>query len=454
VAAALVVVWNPWVFGRLVLGHWPMLLALAGIAWLVVALRDVDAPGGVPRVVLAFAVIAVAGASGWVIAATVTVVGCVVARPVAWRRVVALGVAGLVLAAPWAVPSLTMPGGIDAVEEGVAAFAAAADTPLGSAGSVVTLGGTWNRDARAPERGSPAGAALAVALSAFGVAGAVVGRRRFAVRTLAPVAVGAVALAVTTATGPGARVAEVVVGFVPAAGLLRDTTRYLAPAVVLVALGTGVALDRVSARAGTAFARRAATVAVLVLPVAALPSLAWGAGGRLATTAYPDAWVAAAARVDGDPTGGAALVLPWHRYVRPDFAHGRPVQQPMLRLLGRPAVTDADLPVGDRPVPGDEPYAARVAPVATRGGPLAAEDLAAVGVRWVVDTEPAAGPEVDGATEVSDGTVRLWRIPGPVAAVEPVPPLAPALLANVLAVLTVLGAAVALAWGSLSRSRP
>ncbi len=282
-AAAALGVWNAWVYERLVLGHWTLLLAAAALPWAVeraAALRR-DARGALPGLALALAAGAATGASG-----TLVVVGTALAvAGVPGRRERAGAVAaragtvlalGLVLSLPWLVPTLTRPGGLPPRPEAVAVFAARADTPLGVVGSLLTLGGAWNPDVVPPGRDSWAAVPALVLLTGLALwglatllrpAGGDPGRAGAggpaagafggglppgAAAGLVLAAAAALVVAVAGALPLPARALRALVAAVPAAGVLRDGQRYLLPLVLAQAVGYGVAADRLLARAARA----------------------------------------------------------------------------------------------------------------------------------------------------------------------------------------------------------
>ena len=98
-----------------------------------------------------------------------------------------------------------------------------------------------------------------------------------------------------------------------------------------------------------------------VLPVLALPGLAWGVGGRLAAADYPADWRALRAAVAPAPPGEVAA-LPWGTYRRLDWAGDRVVLDPLPRLLDRRTLADDALPLSSVTVRGEDPRAARVTP--------------------------------------------------------------------------------------------
>jgi hypothetical protein len=217
-AAAALYAWNPFVYERLVMGHWGLLVSYAALPFVARAGIDlrVGVRGSVRRLILTLAVAAAASPPGGLIAAGVAL--CVVAAPARpgggrgtvdsrqpplprsatlplrgpARRAAASGAArepspspgpasggpasgpaqappsshgtlsrvavvlgiALVVNGPWLVPSLLRPGGVPVRAEGAAAFASRPDGPLGTVGSLVGLGGIWNSLAVPPGVGS------------------------------------------------------------------------------------------------------------------------------------------------------------------------------------------------------------------------------------------------------------------------------------------------------------
>jgi hypothetical protein len=228
-AAAALYTWNPFVYERLIMGHWGLLVSYAALPWVTAAAVAVRAggpergqEGAWQRLVGVLAVAAFGSPAGGAIAAAValsvaaappwparratlqsaastgTANGPAAARdgPAARRDGPAVapggavmtpigcaaGVArrsGLVVASalvvnlPWLVPSLLRPGGVPVRPAGAAAFAARPEGPLGTVGSLVGLGGIWNARAVPPGLGSwpwLAGFAVVLVVAAAGVA--------------------------------------------------------------------------------------------------------------------------------------------------------------------------------------------------------------------------------------------------------------------------------------------
>ncbi|MBR8741278.1 hypothetical protein [Nocardiopsis sp. MG754419] len=427
-AAGLAYVWNPFVAERLLLGQWALLLGYAGSPWLLAAVaRLASLPTGRGRagVVCALLPAAVGGFSS-VILSALTVGPTALRR---WRD------AGWVLAAlvlvslPWLVPSLT--GGATTDPAGVAAFAARADTPAGTVGSLLLLGGVWNAGAVPPGYGEPVTVALRVLL----VLVALAGWAWWSWRARSTVAVGlsvsallGLAVALTGVVAPGFLVA--LIDLWPGFGPLRDGQLYVAPFALLQSLGLGAAvlwllgaLPPTPASGGgstggrnapvdtegpprpavPAMGRVGAVVFLGLLPVVVLPGLLWGARGGLAPVAYPPDWRETRAAVAADERPGAVLVLPWSAYRGPDWS-GEPVVvlDPATKLFDRRTLWNDDLRVGTPDgetvsVTGEDTRAREAAalldPDPDTGMPTVAPDalpglLGALGVRYVVVSAP------------------------------------------------------------------
>jgi hypothetical protein len=339
---------------------------------------------------------------------------------------------------PWLIPSLLRP--VYADPAGVAAFATRADTPFGSLGSLLMLGGSWN--AQTVPAGYGVGwSALWLAL----VAAAVAGYAAFALResrwpglwlsALAGLAVASIGItplgrdllrAASTSLWPGFAV-------------LRDGQQFAAPLALAEALGIGLVAAWVAgeptaarpepaprepgpaprepgpappepARLGPSRAGLAIAVVMLLAPVLLLPGLAWGAAGRLRPVWYPPGWLRAARLIDGNPAPGPALLLPWAAYRNPAWNGGRTVLDPWPRLVSRPVIWNDGPQVGTTQLRPDDPAAARLNAAVRGGGPLT-HTLAVAGVRFViVDSDSGTGG--DGGTGSGTGGGVAARLPG------------------------------------------
>lgn len=398
--AATYALWNPFVAERLVLGQWPVVVALACLPWIVVAVRD---PRNVRGVVLTLAL------AGTALSVATGLMGLVVALVAGWRTgVLRIVVLGLALNAPWIVATFALLAPVDSDPAGVGAFAAQGEGPLGHVGALASLGGVWNTEVVPTSRTTAVTAVLVVILLLVVVAG-VVHWARSDRRLLAPLATLAVIGHAVAAWGwlaPGTL--EDLVAWQGAAGVLRDGTRYLALAVpfhaVALAHGAGYLGGRVAALVSD---RRWATVgvaAVLALPLAALPDLANGVGGRLTPVDYPDDWAAAASVVAASDVRGDLLSLPFQPYRAPAWNEGRTVIDPAARFFDRETVVNDALTVSGRTLAGEDPRARDVADVLADPASTPAS-LATLGIGLVVVDVVAQGdtplpPALAGASDI------------------------------------------------------
>ncbi|MFC7589792.1 hypothetical protein ACFQYP_43445 [Nonomuraea antimicrobica] len=110
-------------------------------------------------------------------------------------------------------------------------------------------------------------------------------------------------------SGPGREAFKQVVGLWGGFAVFRDAQQYVAPLALAAAVGLGLLAEHV--------ARRRVWVAALALvPVAVLPTMAWGSLGRLGSVSYPQSWTAAREVIARDPAPGDVLVLPFESYRR------------------------------------------------------------------------------------------------------------------------------------------
>jgi hypothetical protein len=262
-AAGVCYAWNPFVAERLLLGQWALLLGYAALPWVVAAAARTDEPGGGRRLVRALIPAAIGGfAALTVTAITALTVAVATGRTRAGLRVLA---AVGVLSLPWLIPGALRPSGVPGDGTAVDLFAARADTPFGTIGSLLLLGGVWNGETVPSGYGMAVTATIwlvvvVVALLAYGkwcrepawrrglAVAAAIG---FVVAALGAVAAGAL---------------EAVIDLWPGFAVLRDGQQYVAPLAVLVAVGFGTAADQAAEARWPGVAAAAIAVPVLLLP--------------------------------------------------------------------------------------------------------------------------------------------------------------------------------------------
>jgi hypothetical protein len=458
--AATVMVWNPYVAERLLMGHWSLLLGYASLPWLAGALVDLRSGDST----------ALARAGAWCALASITPGGGVIsllllATMVLWpggrhsigSRALLL-TAWVVLNAPWWLAGGLHPSSSLSDPAAVAIFAARADTPSGVLGSLLGLGGVWNADAVPVSRGSW----LSVLLTALLLVGAALGYpvlRRLWGRTAEALLVAGVlglALAGWGVWSEGSL--AWVVANVPGGGLLRDGQRLVAPWAVVLAVCVPLGVRRVADAVGDRIAVLALGASVMLAPVVFLPDLAAGAWGRLTPVSYPPAWDAVVEVVATAPDHGV-VSLPWQPLRRFAWNGDRPLLDPAPRLLPAPVLTSTDLPVGtDRGVvtiTGEDARASAVGDALASGARLT-DVLPPLGVGWVLVSAELSGEttgQLVGAEVVlRDDGLTLYRLPAPAPdALIRAQPYAPWVAASYVAAL--LGVAVCIAVSVVSARR-
>ncbi|MDN3355669.1 hypothetical protein [Actinomadura sp. DC4] len=404
-AAGVVYAWNPFVAERLLLGQWALLLGYAALP----LVAGAAARGDHRRLVLALLPAAVGGFAALAVSGLVALI-------IAGRRPRALlATAGVLLlvALPWLVPSVLRASSAPADASGVAAFAARADTPFGTLGSLLLLGGGWNRETVPSGYGGLITAGCWLVLVAGALVAYVLGGR---IRGLGATAATGFVLAALGAVAPG--LLRAAIGLWPGFALLRDGQQLVAPLAVVVAAGAGLAVARLPDWVAPG----------LLLPLVLLPGLAWGAGGRLRAAHYPADWTRARAVVAADP--GDVLVLPWEAYRGYPWNDGRRVLDPLPRFLpGRVILDDGvRVAVPHRPaiaLAPEDPRARAIDGLVRSGAPLT-NALAARGVRYVAIDAAFPADRLSGADRVVAGPdLTLYRLPAPSPAHESHPPQLP-----------------------------
>jgi hypothetical protein len=416
-AAGVFYAWNPYVGERLIIGHWALLLGYAGLPWVLRAVLAPDLPSrrGAVRLGLSLLPAVIGGFAAMAITALVAVPAVLLSRSARRAAVVLTALAAGCL--PWFIPSLLHAVYVD--PGSVAAFAARADTPFGSAGSLLMLGGAWNAQT-VPKAYGGAWSALWLAVVIVALAGYLLrGRPQHRWPGLGIAAVAGLVIAGLGVTAAGRDLLRSMISAWPGFAVLRDAQQFVAPLALAEAAGFGLAvawvmnpgtfgekgIDRERPASPDPAGTVLAVLAVLA-PVLLLPGLAWGAAGRLRPAAYPATWLAAARLVDDSAARGSVLLLPWETYRTWSWNHDEVVLDPWTRLLSRPLIWNDGTRVGGVELTPDDRRARLLGGAIRGGGPLTAV-LRAAGVRFVLDD--ADGPGVGARLP---GSVVLVGLPG------------------------------------------
>lgn len=407
VVAAVGYGWTAYLAERLLMGHWPYLLAYAALPWVVANARTSTA-----KLVLACLPGIITPTGG------ILVAGAAIASGGVRRLKVTVPVA-VVLNAPWVVPALFHTG--LSTEDGIA-FAAHGESWGGPVLSVLGLGGIWNAEVVPGSRANPLVPVFTIGLVAVALVGLRHLRERWVLRITVLGAFG-VLLAALPAVPGGRELLAWTVANVPGGGLLRDSQKWVAWWALPLALGVAATVERVN--------RRTVVAAAIALPLALMPDFAFAAWGRLHTTDYPADWARVRDILASDPRTGDVVTQPFGAFRQFGWNRDRTQLDPAPRFFPRPTVIDDTLYVNGQPIQGEDPRAKAV-----RDG----RPLRELGIGWVVVERGTPGrTSTDGLDAVFRGEwLELYRVPGRIADPPDGPPLAPIVVAYLAAGALVL----------------
>ncbi|NGN91415.1 hypothetical protein G5C66_01505 [Nocardioides sp. KC13] len=399
-------VWSPYVAERLWMGHWPMLLAYAAVPWLVVAGRRWAAgergPVWMLPVLLAGSLSASAGiVAGAVLLATGLRRG---------RRPVLLLAAVVAVNAPWLVSGLTHASEA-ASATGFDVFALRGDA-LPAPLAALSLAGIWNTSVVPASREGWAAWAALLLVMALAVAGL---RRWWASdgQRVAILALWVAGLAVALAGWAVPEALDALARDVPGLALLRDSSRLLPLCLPLLVVTVAAGVDTLTERLRTTAPRWAAAIVLALTPVAVLTDAAWGLAGGIGTADYPPAWHHARGALGEETAPGDVLVLPWSAYRAPSWNGGRPVLDPLPRMLTRASIVNGDLVIGSTVIPGEDLRTATVFDELSNTDVTGqVTNLRQLGIGYVI-TDRSAGdaPRIAGEIVYEGGDLLVQRLP-------------------------------------------
>jgi len=391
-SAITLVIWNPFVAERLVIGHWALLLAYAAAPWMLVQVGRLrrGEPGAAIRV------IATAAIGCLVPSAAVLMVALALpaffARSMASARDRIIVASALALfASTWVVAAILNPNVTRLDDGSAAAFALRSENWSGAVGAALAGAGNWNAEVVPASRALPWIPLVGLVLVIF----ALVGRGRLGKALDRPVgdwllilAGAGFAWSLLAAWQISQPMMSSFMGWIPGGGILRDGQKLLLPLVLFTALAAPLGLAALLERTRASIQlRNVALAGLLIVPIAVLPDMALGGFGKLGAVGYPASWHDLRDRVAASPDGDA-ISLPWAPFRRYDWNDGRTVLDPMPRYLPITVLTDDRLrvaaPDGVVRISGDNPRSAEVTTALARGDPLA-ESLPGLGVRYVIE---------------------------------------------------------------------
>ena len=425
-AAALVATCNPAIVDRVTAGHVAYLLGLSLMPWLLSSALNARTQQRWFSARTAgwyAASIAVSPHQAW-LGGMVLLIVTLLPR-VRARDIVRLLLTGLAAAGIYAYAAVVVLTGVPTLSIGdadLAAFATKAG-PGGLLPTVLSLHGYWRDwDGQVRNVLGPVTVLVVVAAGAVILAGLAAlirtGNRRGPL-AIAFIAVGAVLACGTQ--GPFGWLYQWAFETVPLFATMREPAKWLGLVqlgyVIAMAAGVQAILDR--PRPATRV-RYGLAIAACCLPLAAMPALGWGLGGRIASSDYPEGWYAAAAALD--PAPARTLFLPWHGYQPFDFTDQRAIATPAAAFFPGPVLSSNAVEVGPLRSDSTSPQQAAMDElVASGGGPDFAGALARLGVTSVA---VARGQEDERYTWVSQQpglalvldtpSLSLYRVNAPV----------------------------------------
>jgi len=449
-ATASLYLWSAYLAARLLMGHWGLLWAYSLLPWVVLAARRARVTGQWQALAALCGLGALVPTGGIMLAVAGLPLGLGFGSRVVNRTRVLVVAAVVLLNAPWWLPALRNPVADVSDPFGLSVFGARADGPGGVLASVLAGGGVWNSQATLGSRTTW----FAVLLSAVVVVLAGIGwRERLSsqrAESLWLAVLGIIGLTWAWLSGVAGEQgwAQSVVAGLPGGGLLRDGQKWTVSWVLLLAICAPSGLARLSTHADRALRVFLAT-ALALLPLAALPDLAWGGFGRLRAVSYPQQWDGLRTHLLNSAQPGDVVSLPWAAFRRYAWNHDQVVLDPMPRFLTRTVVWNDRLPVTDRgrlvEVGGDDPRAALIGRAITAGRPLGPV-LADLGVRWILlqqdQPQPGRSPDLTGTQPVWQAAdLSLLEVTDPVRLRQPTDVLVVLVDLTALGVLMALGAA-------------
>jgi hypothetical protein len=393
-AAGLAYSWNPFVFDRIAVGQMSVLLGYALLPWLArAALRKNPVVTGVWWAAAALCSVHFAWIGGLLVLAIAVVRrrerGVVAAFGIA-LAITGVSVAVWLVGAHGSVP----PRGTTQV---LNSFATKTDTDLGRSAGLLAEQGFWRPVVTRPRddlgAAFPLIAGMTVTAAAVGLA---LARKRAAAFALAALVAWILAHG---AAGPFGALYRFLFVHVPGFGVMREAQKWDALVCLAIAVGIGCFAARL---------KRAAW-AVVLLPVALAPTMAWGLSGRIAPTRYPASW--ASVRTAVDALHGDVAVIPFEQYPEPAITGDRTVANLGRSYFGAHAIASRDPHVPG--LPGDSGIRAQISAALTNDPAHIGAGLRALGLRGVLVLGPDTVPfhRDPSMIQVATGTsVALWVV--------------------------------------------
>ncbi|MGK8361524.1 hypothetical protein [Corynebacterium amycolatum] len=409
--APTILLWNPFVVERLLQGQWSLVIAVLLLPAVVLATQMGSA-------LWRTSAIAAAGLTptGALLAGITGIVAARNNRDRAWIAATTVAVSS-----PWLVASLLNPSAAGSSDvAGAAAFAARAEAHVGTLGSLLGLGGIWNKQAVPLTREVGFSAIMVLALLVLmGLGFRRVWHSQEHWRGLIITGAAAIVLVALAATTPGILMMGWALEHIPGAGLLRDAQKWIAlavPAYVILAASGADYLARRARGATANIGQWLATGVSALIIIAAVPTLPADVTPLRPIPSW-EGWSAVSGVVALDDDRVAVLPAGSYRII-----NGRPVLDPATKILPAPVVSSGELIVSGQSVSGE---GATTVERTLLGGAKRQEELESAlqslrdqGVGWVL-VENSPGNFGDSADIVAaldpvyeTPDLQLYHVPG------------------------------------------
>lgn len=307
------------------------------------------------------------------------------------RHVIGVLAAVAALNAPWVVIAFGSPAIRISSPEQLAIFSARAENWAGALAALAGTGGIWNAQSVPASRSGPLVPVITLVLVGVAVFGFRSLERLWPEGTgtrMGRLAVGSLLVSAMGALPGVSDRLRMVIDVLPGGGIVRDGQKLLMPYVLCLALCLALGAERIAARVPPA-GGRIVLAGFALLPVVALPDLAWGVGGKLRPIAYPAEWATVAAAVAAEP--GPVLSLPLSAYRAYPWNPAPSVYDPAGRYLPSPVIVDDSLYIelgrgSTELIRGESTVVPYVRERLEADGP-AADD----GIRWVLVQHGSGG---------------------------------------------------------------
>lgn len=371
---------NPFVYERLVAGHWHILLGYALLAWALPALLTWARDGSRRSLVKAGIWLGIIGLASFAIstlAFTFTLAAALVLRRTHLlsriRAVAGLALMFLVTNATWIVAALVRLDDMGRFSQlDFRAFLTRGGSPWAATGNVLRLTGFFREDFRSPALSTVAGMVLVAVIGALVLLGVVSAwRTKCLGPRMAPFLLVAGAVALVAALGERAPLIGPALGWlyprIPGMQIFRESQKIAGLLVIVYAIFGSLGADVVLAPSEDAQSkalesggmrvttgRIAMAVVVAVIPLAWTPGLIGGAGGQVTVAEFPSGWHEADRALVG-VGGGRTLVLPWHVHMPFSFTGRRTNLNPAGDFFSKDLVQASAIEFPGFRLPADDP---------------------------------------------------------------------------------------------------